>query len=158
MLDPMMESELLARIDSGEINLREALGLDLSILGQLVDKAFGLIDAGKALQGDALLSDLCEVMNLSFTLPFALGAARETRRDWFGAIEAYSEALTRAERLEAPESFVQEGRMARARSLLSFGRLGEARQDLENVLRGPNDKLVEVAKTWLANDQEVRNG
>jgi hypothetical protein len=141
---------------AAELNVREALGLDLSVLSTLVDKAFGLLETGRMLEGERLLSDLSEVVNLSFTLSYALGAAREARKDWFGAAEAYREALARAERANGPPAFRQQAHLAEARAWIGFGDLARARAAMDRVLAGRDPALIEQAKTWLTAAERVR--
>jgi hypothetical protein len=150
----LSEAELLGKIERGEINVRAALGLDLSVIAKLIDKAFALIAVGKALQGEVLLFDLSQVVNLSYTLSFALGACRELQKDWFGAAAAYAEALVRAERAGAVASFMQQTHLAHARCLLAFGEIVRAQDEMKRVLVGPDPRLAEQARSWLAGSQK----
>jgi hypothetical protein len=123
-------SELLDKSVRGEINLRDALGLDPGIFAQLVDRATGLLDAKKHPEAERLLSALSAVGNFSFTLPFLLGACRQENNDLLGSIAAYSEALARADRLDAPKEFRRQVLLCRGQAFSLMGDEKAAHEDL----------------------------
>jgi hypothetical protein len=144
------EEDLIGQADCGQISVREALGADVSILNQLVDRAFGLITAGRVLQGESLLFVLSCVLNLSYTLAFAVGSCRRVRRDWFGAIDSFTKAIARAENAGAPGSFIQQARWARARVLIAIGAIDEATVEMRRVSTGADETFKRQASAWLS--------
>jgi predicted Zn-dependent protease len=137
-LDTLSEGGTLAR----------ALGLHPRILDLLVDKAIGLIRHGKAAEARGLLEDLARVDGESPVVPQVLGAlhAREGRME--AAVEAYSDALSRAERI----GFLDLGPLllSRAHALYTLDRANEARADLEAVVAGCDEESAAEAQTILA--------
>ncbi|MCC7383497.1 MAG: hypothetical protein IT384_16785 [Deltaproteobacteria bacterium] len=116
-----------------ETDLALGLGLHPGVLDRLVDKAMGLLDAGRSTESEALLEKLCVVDLRTVTTPFLLGALKAARSDHAGAVVAYSEAVRRAGTRPDPV-FLSRVYLCRGEARALSGDAAGAKDDFENVL------------------------
>ncbi len=153
--DPDRLVELLAKIPTGEISVAKLAGLEPVVLQRLVDKAQAFFEQGMVDQGDRLLRTLCQVDNVSPSLPFLLGALRADAGDLAGARAAYDEAIVRADRSGAT-SVATKARLCRGQALAGLGAIEDARADFAALLDA-EDPVGPAAKVWHDNLSDLKS-
>lgn len=136
--------EILTKVETGEASLAEALDLHPAVIGLLVERAIGLMNAGQLAEAEQLFVDLSNVDNLEPMIPFLLGACRAEGNEFPGAVEAYTEALNRLR--GDGSTLAQRLLLCRSWALLEMGCVEEARRDLAVASTGEDADLAKQAE------------
>jgi tetratricopeptide (TPR) repeat protein len=141
--------DLLIAIGRGEASLAEVIGLNKERLQRVGERAVGLIRAGQVEVGERLLESVAIVDAFAPAPVLLLAFARASRGDHRGAIEAYREAVLRADKASIP-MLAQRGWFGAAQSHLQLGEQAPAREALARAAAGPDPQIARDAAAWSA--------